>query len=72
MTHLGSRPPRAGDSGYHGAEMRAIAVVGNPKPASRTLDAALRLAAALGAEPEAIEGMLRDPDQVSSGGVIQS
>jgi len=30
--------------------MRAVAVVGNPKPASRTADAAQRLAAALGAD----------------------
>lgn len=30
--------------------MRAVAVVGNPKPASRTADAAVRLARALGAD----------------------
>jgi FMN reductase len=35
--------------------MKAVAVIGNPKPASRTRDAAERLAAALGAECEVIE-----------------
>ncbi len=35
--------------------MHAIAVIGNPKPASRTLDAAVRLASELGTEPEILE-----------------
>ncbi|MEU6201232.1 NAD(P)H-dependent oxidoreductase [Streptomyces sp. NPDC047061] len=35
--------------------MKAVAVIGNPKPASRTRDAAERLAAALGLDCEVLE-----------------
>lgn len=36
---------------------RTVVVAGNPKPASRTLDAGIRLAQRLGAEPDAIEAI---------------